>query len=263
MPKKLTKHQRYNRKRRKDGNRDFRKVTKDGKPDGVRVTRKQITFYISNEAAERLQQMTRDAEIHKWEMASRMILKALPGILTSGYATPRSQGAIDRYKWNVLFLEPIIKRIQYRSGKAEKKVTMDITSTAWNKIHCHSTATERSMSQIFHTLCLNYKPLTPEQKEQRKLAREEYLRNEELAVEQRTSRYYEPYKQPSKFLDVGSDIIHIKGIQIEHWDEAELEEYCELMEKKMAKLKSRNEERQRLDDELFGKLKSFDPDSDQ
>ena len=53
MPKKLTKHQRYNRKRRQDGNRYFRKVTKDEKPDGVRVTRKQITFYISNEAAER------------------------------------------------------------------------------------------------------------------------------------------------------------------------------------------------------------------
>ena len=63
-------------------------------------------------------------------------------------------------------------------------------------------------------------------------------------------------------MDVGSDIIHVKGIPIEHWDEAEMEEYCVLMDKKIAKLKSRNEERQRLNDELFGKLKSF-PDSDQ
>ena len=173
MPKKLTKHQRHNRKLRKDGNRDFRRVTKDGEHDGVRVTRKQITFYISNEAAERLQQMAKDAEINKWEMASRMILKALPGILNSGYATLRNPQAIDRYEWNVLFLEPIIKRIQYRSGKAEKRLTMDITSTAWNKIHCDSTATERSMSQIFQTLRLNYKPLTPEQREQKKLTREE------------------------------------------------------------------------------------------
>ena len=171
MPKKLTKHQRYNRKRRKEGNRDFRKVTKDGEPVGVRVTRKQINFYISNEAAERLQQMASDGEIHKWEMASRMILKALPGILTSGYANLRSQEPIDRYEWNVLFLEPIIKRIQYRSSKSEKRVTIDITSTAWNKINCHSTATESSMSQIFQILCLNYKPLTPEQREQKKLAR--------------------------------------------------------------------------------------------
>lgn len=261
MPKKLTKHQRYNRKRRQDGNRNFRKVTKDGKPDGVRVTRKQITFYISNEAAERLNQMARNAEIHKWEMASRMILKALPGILGSGYARLRSQEAIDRYEWNVHYLEPIIKRIQYRSGKAEKRLTMDITSTAWNKIHCHSTATERSMSQIFQSLCLNYKPLTPEQREQKKLAREEYLRNEELPLEQRTSRYYKPYEQPSKFLDVGYDFIHAKGITIEYWDEEEIEEYCVLMEQKMAKLKDREEERQKRYDELIGKPKCSDQDS--
>jgi len=55
MPKKLTKDQSYNRKRRKDGNKDFRRVPKEGDFDGVRVTRKQIAFYISNEASERLQ----------------------------------------------------------------------------------------------------------------------------------------------------------------------------------------------------------------
>ena len=261
MPKKLTKHQKYNRKRRKDGSRDFRKVAKDGKPNGVRVTRKQISFYISNEAAERLQQKASNAEIHKWEMASRMILKSLPGILSAGYAELRSPEAIDRYKWNVLYVEPIIKRIQYRSGKAEKRLTMDITSTAWNKIHCHSTATERSMSQIFQSLCLNYKPLTPEQREQKKLAREEYLRNEELPLEQRTSRYYKPYEQPSKFLDVGYEFIHAKGIPIEYWDEAETEEFCALMEQKMTKLKDREEERQKRYDELFGKPKCSDQNS--
>ena len=119
------------------------------------------------------------------------------------------------------------------------------------------------MSQIFQTLCLNYKPLTLEQKEQRKLAREEYLRNQDLPWNSRTSRYYKPYEKPSKFLDVGNDLIHVKGIAIEHWDEAEMEEYCELMQKKMAKLQSKREEIERLDDELFGKPKSSDPASDQ
>ena len=61
MPKKLTKDQKYIRKRRKDGNKDFRRVPKEKDFDGVRVTRKQITFYISDEAAERLQQMADDA----------------------------------------------------------------------------------------------------------------------------------------------------------------------------------------------------------
>mgnify|MGYP004348979147 FL=1 len=205
--------------------------------------------------------MARNAEIHKWEMASRMILKALPGILSAGHAEMRSPEAIDRYKWNSLYLEPIIKRIKYRSGKAEKRLTMDITSTAWNKIHCHSTATERSMSQIFQSLCLNYKALTPEQREQKKLAREEYLRNEGLPLEQRTSRYYKPYEQPSKFLDVGYEFIHAKGIPIEYWVEKETEEFCELMEQKMTKLKNREKEHEKRYDELFGKPKCSDQDS--
>ena len=94
--KKPTKDQKYSRKCRKDGNKDFRRVPKEGDFDGVRVTRKQIAFYISNEAADRLQQMADDAGIFKWEMASRMILKGLPGIQSSGYASRRNPEAIKR-----------------------------------------------------------------------------------------------------------------------------------------------------------------------
>ena len=150
MPKKLTKDQKYNRKRRKDGNKDFRRVPTGPIFDARRVTRKQITFYISHEAAERLQQMADDAGIFKWEMASRIILKGLPGIERSGYATLRNSEAINPYEWNVLYLEPVIKKIHYRSGKADKRVTIDVTSTAWNKIHCHSTAAEALSLQARH-----------------------------------------------------------------------------------------------------------------
>ena len=166
-------------------------------------------------------------------MASRMILKGLPGILSSGYASLRNPEAINQYEWNVLYLESVFKKIHYRSGKADKRVTIDVTSTAWNKIHCHSTATERSMSQIFQSLCLNYKPLTKEQRDKSNLAKEEYLRNQEVPKDEKTSRYYKPYEQQSKFLDVGWDSIHVKCIPIEHWDGAEFDEYCELMDKKL------------------------------
>ena len=263
MPKKLTKDQKYNRKRRKDGNKDIRRVSTGKDFDGVRVTRKQIAFYISNEALERLQQMADDSGIFKWEMASRIILKGLPGIFTSDYASPRNPEAINRYEWNALYLEPVIKRIHYRSGKADKRVTIDVTSTAWNKIHCHSTATERSMSQIFQSLCLNYKPLTKEQKVASNLAREEYLRNQEVPKEEKTTRYYKPYKAPSKFLDVGYDLIHVKDIPVEHWDKAEFDEYCRMMDKKFAKLKRDMDERIKLNDELFGKLQSSADESEE
>ena len=133
---------------------------------------------------------------------------------------------------------------------------MDVASTAWNKIHCHSTATERSMSQIFQWLCLNYKPLTKEQRETSNLAKEEYLRNQEVPKEDKTTRYYKPYKTPSKFLDVGYDLIHAKGIPVEHWDDAEFAEYCKLMEKKFAKFKLYDDERAKRIDAAFGKLQS-------
>ena len=263
MPKKLTKDQKYNRKRRKDGNKDFRRVPKEGYFDGVRVTRKQITFYISNEAAERLQQMADDVGVFKWEMASRIILKGLPGIQSSGYARLRKPEAINRYDWNVLYLEPVIKRIHYRSGKADKRVTIDVTSTAWNKIHCHSTVTERSMSQIFQQLCLNYKPLSKEQLEQQKLAHEEYKRNLDIRVRERAAQLAREYAKPSKFLDTGYDFIHVKGIPVEYWDDAELDEYNVLIEKKFKELNRRIDESKKHNDELFGKLQSSTDDSEE
>jgi hypothetical protein len=257
MPKKLTKDQKYNRKRRKDGNKDFRRVPKEGQFDGVRVTRKQITFYLSNEASERLTQMAQNAGINKWEMATRMIYKGLPGIISSGYASLRNPEAINRYEWNVLYLQPGIKKIHYRSGKADKRVTMDVTSTAWNKIHCHSTATERSMSEIFQSLCLDYKPLTKEQLEQKKLAQEEYQCNLEIRIQERATQLAKADAKSSKFLDVGFDFIHVKNIPIEYWDDAELDEYSELMQKKFEELNRRMDESKKHNDELFGNLQSF------
>ena len=119
------------------------------------------------------------------------------------------------------------------------------------------------MSQIFQWLCLNNKPLTKEQRETSNLAREEYLRNQEVPNEEKTTRYYKPYEAPSKFLDVGYDVIHVKGIPVEYWDDAEFDEYGELMEKKFAKLERDMDERIKPNDELFGKLRSSADESEE
>ena len=71
MPKKLTKDHKYNRKRRKDGNKDFRRVPIGPIFDARRVTRKQITFYISNEAAD--EQHANRAKA--WEEKKQMTVK--------------------------------------------------------------------------------------------------------------------------------------------------------------------------------------------
>ena len=103
---------------------------------------------------------------------------------------------------------------------------------------------------------LNYKPLTKEQRETSNLAKEEYLRNQEVPHEEKTTRYYKPYEAPSKFLDVGYDVIHVKGIPVEHWDDAEFAEYCKLMEKKFARLTFAQDERANSIRDEFGKLQS-------
>ena len=59
------------------------------------------------------------------------------------------------------------------------------------------------------------------------------------------------------------DFIHVKGIPIEHWDEAEIEEYCELMDKKIAKWESKQAEIEQRNEEFSRKPKLSDPDSDQ
>ena len=220
---KLTKHQRYYRKLKKDGSRDFRRIKRpDSLYDGVRVTRRQTTFRVSEGAAHRLSCLAEQAEITQWEMVSRIILKALPGIIMSGWAEhDPSDSVVRRYIWNSDFLNPDEKQIQYNETKDSKQLNMRITSTAWNKIHCASTAFKKSMSRILQELLLTYQPLTEEQKLKRKCTE----KSNQNAVSQWVQ--HPNYRKEEKLLDVGDQIIHIKGIPIEYWDDEEMQEFHE------------------------------------
>ena len=97
---KQTKNQRYYRKQKEDGQKDFRKVERDNSPyPGIRVTRKQITFRVSQEAADRLKALADQAEVTQWEMVSRIILKGFPGIVEAGWAN-HSDWPTRRYEWD-------------------------------------------------------------------------------------------------------------------------------------------------------------------
>ena len=39
-----------------------------------------------------------------------------------------------------------------------------------------------------------------------------------------------------KFIDLGMEIVHVKGIPIEYWDDEEIDEYHALIEKKMSNI---------------------------
>ena len=86
MPKKLTKDQKYNQKLRKEGQKDFKRVPREGKTASIRVTRRALCVRVSTETAERLKIMADDAGVHLWQMATRIIHLGIPGYdYGSGY----------------------------------------------------------------------------------------------------------------------------------------------------------------------------------
>lgn len=244
MPKKLTKHQRQYRKRKKEFQKDFVRVKKDGSWDGVRVARRRLKVWISQDAYDRLQSLAQQAGIHNWEMLSRMILKALPR-----YASfTDSASPLKRYSWDEKLLNPIERTVRYKGSKGEKQLSYDITSTAWKKLECHKTATRLSKARIVESMIKEYRPLSPEQLEKQRWLTEEAARARDEQAE-RTHTHHD-YKY-SKLLDLGGGVIvHKKGIPMEHWDAAEWEEYVELKTKSYERrLKAlRDEEKEDTDE---------------
>lgn len=229
MPKKLTKHQRYYRKKKKDAEKDFRKVPKEDSLDGQRVTRKATNFRVSTEAAERFKQMAKDVGITQWQMATRMIHHGLPGIQASGYGSYDSLKV--KYEWNEQYLNPTTKKIRYKGAKGDVQLNLSITTTMWKKLECHSNATMRSKSRIFQDLCLSYKPLSPERlrKASDKYAEEKAQSNSRTPLSEEQLKRWREMKD-SNFQQVGGGFyIHKKDLPVEYWDDAEHEEYERLM----------------------------------
>ena len=226
--KKLTKDQRYNRKRRKDGQRDFRSVPREDGSRGVRVTRRDLSVRINADAYERLVDMSAAAGVARWEMLTRILIKSLPSYASSS----SSESITSRYSWPTLTEADLNHKVKYKGATGDKQITYDITSTAWKKLEYHKVYTGLSKARIVQSLILNYKPLTEEQKDKQRQYREEYLRSVE---EWKRGIIEEPYKN-SKFINRGNgDIVHKKGIAMEYWDEAEVEEYLKLAEESAAK----------------------------
>ena len=225
---KQTKDQKYYQKLKEDGQKDFRKVQRDNSPyPGIRVTKKQITFRVSQEAADRLKALADQAEVTQWEMVSRIILKGFPGIVEAGWAN-HSDLPTRRYEWDWSLIYGTGAKVKYKGSTGDKQLNMRITSTAWNKIHCARTALGMSMSRLMQDLLLHYKPLTPEQlAKQRKYQQQRAGTNYGVEVQSQKPHNYKT--KSNKFLDVGDRIIHVKEIPIESWDPEEYEEWEQLM----------------------------------
>ena len=144
MPKKLTKDQKYNQKLRKEGQKDFKRVPREGKTASIRVTRRALCVRVSTETAERLKTMADDAGVHLWQMATRIIHQSIPGDHT-GSAYHESS-----------------KPSRYKGETGDVQLNLRINSTVWNKLHAYSNHANvrRSKARVFQRLVLEHKSLT-------------------------------------------------------------------------------------------------------
>ena len=115
MPKKLTKHQRQYRKRQKEAQKDFVIVKKESPYDGVRVARKRLKVWVSQEAYDRLVQLAAETGIKQWEMLTRILLKSLPRYASLTDSTSPTK----RYAWPESLLKPAERSVRYKGAKGE------------------------------------------------------------------------------------------------------------------------------------------------
>ena len=147
MPKELTKDQKYNRKLRKEGQKDYKRVPREGKTASTRVTRRSLCVRVSTEAAERLKTMADEADLHQWQMAIRIIHNGIVGgIQVRGYA--RFNNETGKFEWDESSLNPP-DVIKYKGVTGDKQLNQRITSTAWNKLACYANELKQSKARVF------------------------------------------------------------------------------------------------------------------
>ncbi len=219
--KKLTKDQKHYRKKKQDGEKDFRQTSKEDGTTGVRVTRKTINVSISQEAFDRLIEFSESEQLSRWKMLTRIIITQIPmyaKLMTSSSPT-------KRYDCDESLLTPTDKKISYKGTEGQRQVTYQITSTAFKKLESHENATAQSKERIIQSLILSYKPITQEQKEKQnayiKASRKNY---QQIPKAITLDKSVGPFNR-RKFFNQGGLILHVKGLPPEKWDDDELDEF--------------------------------------
>ena len=235
--KKLTKDQRYYRKKKKESERDIVKLPR--KYDGDRfkrwkVSRRAICIRVSLEASEKLTALSESESIKRWEMLSRILTYKIPKKKGYWYTKhPNSTDDGSHGSWE-LFNMNAPEKVKYKGTKGSKQINCDITSTASNKLHALHIETRYSKARIVQRMILDY-DLPSEAVKQ---ARQKYLgsiKSEQEGWNKERERQGETLNaRRPKFIDLGMEIVHVKGIPIEYWDDEEIDEYYELIEKKMS-----------------------------
>lgn len=240
--KKLSKHQRYYRKRKASGRRDFKRIHKEDGRTGVRVTRKQLCVRVSAEAAERLKASAEKYKLTQQDMLTRMILLGLPR-----YASLSTDNSItSRYYWPSNLLEPKERTVRYKGAAGEIQLNLAISSTARKKLECHKTATKLSLARIVQGLILSYRFLNDTRRVQNSVSTEQ---DGTPKKEQRPpDRSHQPKRERKAWEWRHGEWRLRTGLTLDHLSTDELEEYARLVEENNQRLKNQQEERFRPGD---------------
>ena len=190
----------------------------------MRVTRLALCVRVSTEAAEQLKTMADDAGVHLWQMATRIIHLGIPGYdYGSGYQVFNpSTGKYESYEHDES------KPSRYKGETGDVQLNLRINSTAWNKLHAYSSDVKvrQSKARVFQRLVLEHKPLTKEQREKQEQRRRE--QQEYYAQWNHWRKSPQESAKKPKFKIDNYQVIHVRGISNELWDDAEWEEYEQL-----------------------------------
>jgi hypothetical protein len=150
----LTTRQKEYRKYRDEGRKDIRR-TESG---GVRVTRRAICARVNEEANELLNHWAQHWGWTRWQTLTHLINSGLPKYASLSTSTSATQ----RYHWDDALLNPETRTVRYKRTTGTAQINERITSTAWNKLQCHSTAINQSKARILQRLILEYTPVPRE-----------------------------------------------------------------------------------------------------
>ena len=214
---KLTKHQRQYRKRKKEGNKPTKWITRE---DGKRVeviANKQLCVRVNDYAAQRLHNVAQEQGKTKGELLTHMLIWGGGQVLD--IVTPNW---FNRD-------EPIKNKgedgIKYKGSTGTRQLNLPISSTAWNKLESYKLQLGLSKARIVQSIILYYTFLSPEQlakrneAEKRRQQEAEKWRNKlfipptQEQVEETQKKLEEYYKERERKQDEFFDSVKKNAIE--------------------------------------------------
>ena len=179
---KLSKHQRYYRKKKLSEKQDFEYTHPESPRSSIRATRRCLSIRVSLAASQRLIGLSERESIYQSYMLNRIIMRGIQQVLNVSPSLYKQlstdNSKLNRYQWNKELLDATGIKKRYKRAKSNVQLNLPISSTAWKSLHCCSNDIKLSKARIVQCLILNYEP-TPihvrlKQKKSRKLFKDYY-----------------------------------------------------------------------------------------